>query len=119
MTLDKSRTPTRVTVTKETQQLSIAWADGHVSTFPLDGLRRACPCAGCQGGHENMGRLPDPEIFLVPALMRWNDLKLIPVGNYALRFVWDDGHDAGIYSWERLRLMCPCPECLEKHTAAG
>jgi len=66
-----------------------------------------------------MGRLPDPEIFLVPALMRWNDLKLIPVGNYALRFVWDDGHDAGIYSWERLRLMCPCPECLEKHTAAG
>lgn len=113
MSRDKVHTPTRVTVNNAEQQLTIDWADGHVSTYSLDGLRRACPCAGCQGGHEQMGKLPDPEVFLVPPLMRWESLKLFPVGNYAIRFVWDDGHDAGIYSWERLRRMCPCPSCLE------
>jgi DUF971 family protein len=103
--------PTKITVRKEEQTLTINWHDGHVSEFPLDGLRRACPCAECQGGHENMGELPDPEIFDVPPLMRWEKVKLQPVGNYAVRFIWDDGHDAGIYSWERLRAMCPCEEC--------
>lgn len=103
--------PTKITVKNEEQTLTINWHDGHVSVFPLDGLRRACPCAGCRGGHENMGTLPDPEIFQVPALMRWEKVKLQPVGNYAIRIIWDDGHDAGIYTWERLRAMCPCEEC--------
>ena len=102
---------TRVVVKTEEQTLTISWADGHESTFPLDGLRRACPCASCQGGHENMGKLPDRDIFLVPALMRWERLRLQPVGHYALRFVWDDDHDSGIYSWDRLREMCPCEAC--------
>ena len=104
--------PTKIVVKNEKQTLSITWADGHESVFPLDGLRRACPCAGCQG-HENMGTLPDREIFLVPSLMRWEKLKLEQVGNYAIRFIWDDGHDTGIYTWERLRAMCPCDDCFE------
>lgn len=54
-----------------------------------------------------MGRLPDPEIFLVPSLMEWRDVRVEPVGSYALRFRWDDGHDQGIYTWERLRAICP------------
>ena len=102
--------PTKIVVKKEAQTLTITWPDSHESVFPLDGLRRACPCAGCQG-HENMGKLPDREIFLVPSLMRWENVKLQQVGNYALRFVWDDGHDTGIYTWDRLRAMCPCDEC--------
>jgi DUF971 family protein len=103
--------PTKIRVQNEAQLLTIDWSDGHTSVFPLDGLRRACPCAGCMGGHENMGKLPDREIFLVPALMRWESVKLQPVGNYAIRIIWDDGHDAGMYSWDRLRAMCPCDEC--------
>ena len=63
------------------------------------------------GGHENMGRLPEREIFLVPALMRWENVTSQPVGRYALRIIWDDGHDSGIYSWDRLRTMCPCEQC--------
>ena len=103
--------PAKIVINNEAQTLTITWSDGHESAFPLDGLRRACPCAECQGGHENMGKLPDREIFLVPALIRWENLKLHPVGNYAIRFVWDDGHDAGIYAWDRLRAMCPCEAC--------
>jgi DUF971 family protein len=101
----------RIVVRKEAQTLTIEWGDGHTTVFPLDGLRRACPCAGCMGGHENMGRLPEREIFLVPALMRWENVTLQPVGRYALRIIWDDGHDSGIYSWDRLRAMCPCDQC--------
>jgi DUF971 family protein len=34
-----------------------------------------------------------------------------PVGRYALRFTWNDGHQHGIYSWQYLREICPCREC--------
>ncbi len=35
-----------------------------------------------------------------------------PVGNYAVRIVWSDGHSSGIYSFEHLRSVCPCPQCV-------
>ena len=35
-------------------------------------------------------------------------LKLEPTGNYALRIDWSDGHSTGIYTYERLRELCPC-----------
>jgi DUF971 family protein len=34
-----------------------------------------------------------------------------PVGKYAIRFHWNDGHELGIYSWQFLREVCPCAEC--------
>ena len=34
-----------------------------------------------------------------------------PVGNYAIRIDWNDGHNAGIYSYEHFRRICPCAEC--------
>jgi DUF971 family protein len=33
------------------------------------------------------------------------------VGNYALHFDWSDGHTTGIYSFDYLRRICPCPAC--------
>jgi DUF971 family protein len=39
-------------------------------------------------------------------------VSITPVGNYALHFVWSDGHDSGIYSFDYLRKLCPCPQCL-------
>jgi DUF971 family protein len=101
----------RITIDVEQQEFSVDWTDGHRSVFSLDGLRRTCPCASCAGGHEQMGTLPDPELFLVPALQRWLKVQVEAVGSYGIRFTWDDGHDAGIYTWERLRTTCPCPEC--------
>jgi DUF971 family protein len=100
-------TPTRLTVSLEAQTLTIEWADGHRSVYPLDGLRRACPSATCMGGHANMGTLPDPEVLTAPPRRRWEQLKLEPVGNYGLRLIWDDGHDTGIHTWQRLRAICP------------
>lgn len=108
--MQPSMTARRITVDVEVQTFSIEWMDGHSTVYPLDGLRRACPCASCQG-HDRMNTLPDVEIFHLPALMRWNALKVAPAGSIGLRLTWDDGHDTGIYSWERLRLMCPCDAC--------
>lgn len=102
--------PTSITVDREGQTLAVQWADGHRSVWPLDGLRRACPCAGCMGGHANMGELPDPELFRQPPRRTW-DPKVSAVGSYAIRITWDDGHEAGIYTWKRLRATCPCAVC--------
>ncbi len=96
----------RLTINKEAQTLEVQWSDGHHCIFPLDGLRRACPCAACQG-HEKMHELPDPEIFRLPALMQWNNVKIEIAGSVGVRLTWDDGHNSGIYTWARLRAMCP------------
>lgn len=109
--MDPTTTARRVLLDAEAQTLTITWRDGHVTAFPLDGLRRACPCAACRG-HETMQSLPDPALFRLPSLMRWNAVRIEPAGSIGLRLHWDDGHNTGIYSWERLRAMCPCDECL-------
>ncbi len=93
------------------RELAIAWADGHESYYPLDRLRRDCPCAGCRaraaGPREDsplrVVRGPQPEELAVD--------RLVPVGAYAVQIVWSDGHDAGIYAFEALRRSCPCSAC--------
>ena len=55
-----------------------------------------------------MHLLPDPALFKLPALMQWNNLRVETAGSVGVRLVWDDGHSSGIYTWERLRAMCPC-----------
>jgi DUF971 family protein len=53
----------------------------------------------------------DPFVFHVPSLMTYEISALEPAGAYALRIVWGDGHNAGLYRWESLRGYCPCPAC--------
>lgn len=104
-------TPTSITVDRTRQELLITWKDAHTSIYPLDSLRRACPCAACSGGHDNMGTLPDPSLFSEPPRQQWLEVTIRPVGTYAIQITWDDGHDAGIHTWERLRAICPCTAC--------
>ena len=42
-------------------------------------------------------------------------VEVTPVGKYALKFKWTDGHESGIYSWEYLRRVCQCAECKAKN----
>ena len=104
--------PRRIIVDDREQALLIEWSDSHESQYSLDGLRRTCPCASCSGGHDNMGTLPDPMLYKVPALMQWHNIRIESVGTYAIRIDWEDGHNAGIYTFERLRSTCPCDLCL-------
>jgi DUF971 family protein len=87
---------------KKTEALLITWADGHHSVFPLRMLRRFCPCAGCQGERDLLGRTHMPVVKTTydgPITATGAEL----VGNYALRIDWADGHSAGIYTFAYLR----------------
>ena len=109
--------PISITLDRSRQLLIIPWDDGHMSEYPLSGLREACPCVECRGGHENMGRPPDPNVLLLIPLAptkSYQIAKLVPVGNYALQPEWNDGHHSGIYTWAYLRGLCPCEECRKK-----
>jgi DUF971 family protein len=101
----------KITVDVSNQNLTIKWTDNHESVFPLEGLRKACPCVTCVGGHENMGKPVDPELFIQEPERHWEINGINPIGNYAIQINWSDGHNSGIYRWERLREMCPCKEC--------
>jgi DUF971 family protein len=37
------------------------------------------------------------------------------VGHYAVQITWKDGHSTGIYTWENLRELCECKECIKKN----
>ena len=110
--------PTGITANRQMAELLITWDDDHVSIYPFAILRAACPCAECRGGHENMRSDPDPEVFSValedsPATRLRN---LEAVGSYAISIEWEDGHHFGIYNWNYLRALCPCPICrVEAH----
>lgn len=110
--------PTGITADRQLAELTITWDDGHTSIYPFALLRAACPCAECRGGHENMRSEPDPDVFSValedtPAARLRN---LEGVGSYAITIEWEDGHHFGIYNWNYLRALCPCPICrVEAH----
>jgi DUF971 family protein len=96
--------------------MEIEWKDGHHSSYSFAWLRDACPCALCDEERSQSGRQvgepPKPKqgelpIYKAPA----KPTESAPVGRYAIRFAWNDGHDTGIYSWEFLRENCPCAAC--------
>ena len=108
--------PVGITADRQKRIMTVNWNDGHMSEIPFTLLRNACPCAECRGGHENMGADPEPELFQVteedtPATRLEN---VEAVGTYGITPVWEDGHHYGIYSWNFLRKLCPCPDCREE-----
>ena len=104
--------PSRIAVSRSRGLLLVDWEDGHHSEYPLAGLRAACPCAECRGGHAGMGAPGSPDMLEIP-LRPAQSAELVSlemVGNYALQPLWKDGHGYGIFSWSYLRALCPCGE---------
>jgi len=89
------------------QRTEIAWNDGHLSSYPSWYLREKCPCALCI---DEFTAEPKVEPGSIPAGLE--RVTVEPVGNYALHFGWSDGHATGIYTFDCLRRLCPCPSCL-------
>ncbi len=86
------------------EELAIKWEDGQESFVRLERLRRACPCAGCQGERDIMGNLyKGPATPLLPASFQLR--RIMRVGTYALQPFWGDGHASGIYSFDLLRQL--------------
>ncbi len=103
---DPRWTPAEIAPNEAATHLRIRWGDNHVSEFPPRHLRVACPCAGCVDELTGRRILRDED---VPVDV--HPLVITPVGRYALRFDWSDGHTTGIFPWEYLRRLCPCNAC--------
>ena len=102
ITLQKhaSEPPEAIDVTAD-HAIQIDWPGGQRFTIPAKTLRDACPCAACV--EEMTGKkLLDPST--IPDDIR--PLAIEPVGNYAIKFEWSDGHGSGLFTWATLRAVC-------------
>ena len=106
----KSSDPKHVDISLS-QGVTINWSDGHESRYPLEHLRKNCPCANCRN---TPSASADAKAASSPFPMFKPTTKLNSaeaVGRYAIRLNWNDGHDTGIYSFAHLRDICPCAAC--------
>lgn len=87
--------PTEVQLHRKSRLLSLVYEDGIRLELPCELLRVHSPSAEVRG-HGEGGRI------LQTGKKHVNITEVAAVGNYALRFTFDDGHDSGIYSWEYL-----------------
>jgi DUF971 family protein len=116
----ESTTPTKVRVDKSGGTgVQIDWKDGHRSAWTFAWLRWGCPCAMCNEERNATGRAvgvpkPKPGGPLVMYEAPPRPVEVIPVGKYAVKFKWNDGHESGIYSWEYLRRVCQCKACVAR-----
>lgn len=105
--MSPSTEPEHIAASKS-KGIRIDWKDGHSSEYPIKFLRDHCPCASCTGAHgdppRQSGEASSPFPMFQPALRME---RVDPVGNYALKIRWNDGHDTGIYSWDYLRRIDP------------
>lgn len=87
--------PTEVVLIENQTALAITWQDGEISRVEADVLRRASRAAS-----EIRRQVEGVELNL-PTDLRVHAVE--PIGAYALRLFFSDGHDRGIYPWAYLR----------------
>jgi DUF971 family protein len=90
--------PTEIRLKRGERVLEVTFEGGHLHRYPAEYLRVESPSADVQG-HA-------PEQRRVPGGKREVGIKTLePVGHYAVRIVFDDGHDTGIFSWDYLQTL--------------
>jgi DUF971 family protein len=94
--------PLRLKIVSESK-LEIDWSDSVISSISIQRLRNSCPCASCR---EKSIETPNPLRVLTPSeILPLRLIKMEPVGHYAYKITWSDGHDSGIYSVDYLRSL--------------
>ncbi len=93
--------PREISVIRENETLRIEWNDGTTCEYAWAFLRRKCPCATCGKQKQEVGAEG-----WKPAKSQVTIRDIKPVGRYALRFEWQDGHNTGLYSYEYLFSLC-------------
>jgi len=83
---------------REQDHLLLRWEDGLEVRVPVRELRLRCPCAFCVNEVTGV-RMIDPKE--IPPSVALQDMQ--PVGHYAYRILFGDGHDTGLYTLEALR----------------
>ncbi len=84
---------------KKSRVLEVRFDDGVNEQLDFEFLRIHSPSAEVKGHGKGQERLQTGKQNVVL-------LELIPVGNYAVKLIFDDGHDSGIYTWDYLYELC-------------
>jgi len=87
--------PTELRLHKDRKTLTVAFEDGESFDLEAEYLRVRSPSAEVQGHSPSERRT-------VAGKENVQILELLPVGNYAVRLVFDDTHSTGIFSWDYL-----------------
>ena len=88
--------PTELRLDKKKLTLNVTFDDGKSFALPAEMLRVLSPSAEVQG------HSPEQRVT-VPGKRNVRISGLEPVGNYAVRITFDDGHNTGLYVWDYLR----------------
>jgi ATP-binding protein involved in chromosome partitioning len=95
-------------------ELRVRWPDGHEGSHTAYYLRINCKCAACQD--EDTGRRTlDPDS--IPLDIKFASVG--KVGRYAIQPDFSDGHNTGIYSFQKLRELCECSDCMKARKEDG
>jgi DUF971 family protein len=88
--------PTDIKIRTASRILEVRFDDGALFELPFEYLRVFSPSAEVKGhgGGEGVLQTGKENVGIRGA---------VPVGNYALQLIFDDGHDTGLYSWSLLR----------------
>lgn len=87
--------PTEIKLHQQSRILEIAFDDGARYHLPYEFLRVYTPSAEARGHGPGQETLQTGKINV-------KLLNVEPVGTYALKLIFDDGHDSGLYTWEYL-----------------
>lgn len=94
-----SSAPKRIDYQRQTRTLHLTWQDNDQGELSAEFLRVHSPSAEVRGhgiGQETL-QTGKKDVAIV---------GLEPVGHYALKISYDDGHDTGLYDWTYLRSLC-------------
>ena len=97
--------PTGIKLYLEAAQLEVRYANGRQFLLPAEFLRVYSPSAEVRGHG-----LSEP--MLVPGKRDVKIEHVVPVGRYAVRLVFSDGHDTGLFSWDALWELGTAQEAL-------
>ena len=99
--------PNNVVVHQQSKVLELSYENGSSYRLPFEFLRLLSPSAEVQGHGPGQETLQTGKRDVLIA-------NLEPVGHYALRPSFSDGHDSGLYSWDYLQYLCENQEQLWK-----
>lgn len=85
--------PVRIARRKAARTLKVTWADGREDELSWEFLRVHSPSAEVQGHGQPV---------VVPGKKQVGLERIEPVGQYAVKLVFDDGHNTGLYTWDLL-----------------
>ena len=90
-----SAIPVEIKLRKTSRLIAIEFDDGKTFNLPFEYLRAFSPSAEVQGHGPGQGVLQTGKENVLVSLIE-------PIGHYAVRLVFDDGHNTGLYTWKYL-----------------